>query len=248
MSALLISRQRCAGQEPIDAAAPRCYWRAESPCRLAHRLVPGLVAHGGQAELQRQVCRRRSLRQDLRVAQVEAPAERQPARRQDERGAAAELAGRSGDAHGGAHLGRKRIGPDERDPQRARTLALAGQRLGLWVQVGTGLGDDPRGVLGNDANIALRARQRALEVEHRPHERLGGKRLREHVAREAAADDVLGHGARALELDEDRFAGSPQPNVPAIDVRSTGIASRDQRAEPLGIADGARQGIVLDRF
>src|SRR2546428_9479373 len=54
-------------------------------------------------------------------------------------------------------------------------------------------------------------------------------------------------GARALELDEDRFAGSPQPNVPAIDVQSAGVASRDQRAEPFGIAHGARQWIVLDR-
>src|SRR2546425_1822866 len=54
--------------------------------------------------------------------------------------------------------------------------------------------------------------------------------------------------ARALVLDEDRFAGSAQPNIPPIDLRIAGITSRDQRAEPVGIADGAGQRIVLDRL
>src|SRR5215470_15086686 len=52
-------------------------------------------------------------------------------------------------------------------------------------------------------------------------------------------------GARALELDEYRFAGSAQPNVPPIGLRIAGVRSRDERAKPLGIADGAGQGIVL---
>src|SRR5438093_1537014 len=54
--------------------------------------------------------------------------------------------------------------------------------------------------------------------------------------------------ARALELDEQRFAGAPQADVPAIDPRIAGIANRDQRAQPLGIADRAGQRIVLHHF
>src|SRR5262249_10273795 len=54
--------------------------------------------------------------------------------------------------------------------------------------------------------------------------------------------------ARALVLDEHRFAGAAQAHVPAIELGILLVAGRDQRAEPLGIADGAGQGIVLDRF
>src|SRR5262245_18330107 len=52
-------------------------------------------------------------------------------------------------------------------------------------------------------------------------------------------------GARALELDESRFADLGNPDVPPIDLRIAGVMSRDERAKPLGIADGAGQGIVL---
>src|SRR5439155_556017 len=53
--------------------------------------------------------------------------------------------------------------------------------------------------------------------------------------------------ARALELDEDRFAVSPEPNVPPIDLRIARITRPDQRAESFGIADGPGQRVVLDR-
>src|SRR5262245_52315607 len=53
---------------------------------------------------------------------------------------------------------------------------------------------------------------------------------------------------RALVLDEDRFAVSPQPDVPPIELRIAGLSSRDQRAEPVGIADRAGERIVLDHF
>src|SRR5262245_62655062 len=53
--------------------------------------------------------------------------------------------------------------------------------------------------------------------------------------------------ARALELDEDRFACSPEPDVPAVALRIAGITSRDQGPQPVGVADGASQWIVLDR-
>src|SRR5262245_163677 len=52
----------------------------------------------------------------------------------------------------------------------------------------------------------------------------------------------------ALVLDEHRFARAAQPHVPVVELRVLGVAGRDQRAEPLGIADGAGEGIVLDRF
>src|SRR6185369_2959560 len=55
-------------------------------------------------------------------------------------------------------------------------------------------------------------------------------------------------GARALDLDEDRFAGAAQPNVPAIERGIRGIARRDQGSDPLRIPDRAGQGIVLDRL
>src|SRR6188474_1140174 len=54
--------------------------------------------------------------------------------------------------------------------------------------------------------------------------------------------------ARLLDLYEHRLAGAAQPDVPPVDLRMRGIARGDQRAEPLGIADGAGQGIVLDRL
>jgi len=41
--------------------------------------------------------------------------------------------------------------------------------------------------------LAFGLGQRALEVEHRPHECLGGERLSERVAREAPADEVHGY-------------------------------------------------------
>ena len=85
----------------------------------------------------------------------------------------------------------------QRHRQRARALPLAGQRLGRQAQIGTGRGDDARGLLGDDAGVAFGLGQRALEVEHRPYERVGGERLRERVAREAPADEVHGVGARA---------------------------------------------------
>src|SRR2546427_9035554 len=55
-------------------------------------------------------------------------------------------------------------------------------------------------------------------------------------------------GARALELDEDCFARSAQPDVPPIDLRILGVACGDQGAEPLGVGDRAGEGIVLDHF
>src|SRR2546425_4358001 len=54
-------------------------------------------------------------------------------------------------------------------------------------------------------------------------------------------------GARALVLDEDSFAGSPEPDVPPISLRIAGVAGRDQRAAPVGSTDGAGEGIVLGR-
>src|SRR4029450_4702578 len=51
----------------------------------------------------------------------------------------------------------------------------------------------------------------------------------------------------ALGLDEHRRAGAPQASVPAVGLRIAGIGGSDERAEPLGIADGAGQGIILDR-
>ncbi len=62
------------------------------------------------------------------------------------------------------------------------------------AQIATGRGDDARGLVGDDAGVSLGLGQRALEVEHRPHERVGGQRLRERVTREAPADEV--HGDR----------------------------------------------------
>ena len=55
-------------------------------------------------------------------------------------------------------------------------------------------------------------------------------------------------GARPLELEERRLAGSAQPDVPSIDLRILRVASRDQRAEPIGIADLPREGIVGDEL
>src|SRR5262245_26197443 len=55
-------------------------------------------------------------------------------------------------------------------------------------------------------------------------------------------------GARALELDEHRFAGAAQPDVPPIDPWIVGVGSRDERAESLDVADRAGQGIVLDQL
>src|SRR5512138_855143 len=52
-------------------------------------------------------------------------------------------------------------------------------------------------------------------------------------------------GARGLDLDEYCFAGPAQPHVPPIGLWILGVGSRDERAEPLGVADGAGQGIVL---
>jgi hypothetical protein len=79
---------------------------------------------------------------------------------------------------------------DQRNGQRARPLALGGQRLRRQAQIATGPGDDARGVLRNDADVALGEGERALEVEHRPHERLGGQRPGERVTREAPADEI----------------------------------------------------------
>ena len=83
---------------------------------------------------------------------------------------------------------------DQRNRQRAGALAFAGQRLGGQAQIRAGRGDDPRGLRRDDAGVGLGVGERALEVEHRPHERLGGQRLGERVAREAPADEV--HGDR----------------------------------------------------
>src|SRR5262249_59857025 len=54
--------------------------------------------------------------------------------------------------------------------------------------------------------------------------------------------------ARALVLDEHRFAGAAQAHVPAIEPGIFAVARCDQRAESFGIADGAGERIVLDRF
>src|SRR5262245_48286141 len=54
-------------------------------------------------------------------------------------------------------------------------------------------------------------------------------------------------GARALQLDEHRFAGAAQPDVPPINLWIVGVGSRDERAKPLEIADRAGEGIVLDQ-
>src|SRR5437667_2832531 len=50
----------------------------------------------------------------------------------------------------------------------------------------------------------------------------------------------------ASELDEDRFAGAAQSDIPPINLRILVVSGRDQRAETLGIADRAGEGIVLD--
>ena len=79
---------------------------------------------------------------------------------------------------------------DERHRERARALGLGGERVGRRAQVGADPGDDVRGLRRHDAGVGLGGGQRALEIEHRADERLGGQRLGECVAREAAADDV----------------------------------------------------------
>ena len=50
--------------------------------------------------------------------------------------------------------------------------------------------DEVGRVSGNEAGDGFGGGQRALEVEHRPHERLGGQRLSEGITREAAADEI----------------------------------------------------------
>ena len=70
---------------------------------------------------------------------------------------------------------------DQRNGQRPRPLRFGGQCLGLQAQVRTDLGDDPRRVLGDDADLRFGAGQSALEVEHGAHERLAGERLGERV-------------------------------------------------------------------
>ena len=138
-------------------------------------------------------------------------------------------------------------GFDQRNRQRAGLLALGGQRVGRQTQLRARGGDDPGGVRRDDTGVGLGGGQRALEVEHGAHERLGGERLDEGLAGEAAADDVHDPPPRTLGVDEHRLAAALQPDVPAIDRGIVRISRGDQRAEAVGIGERAGQGIVLDR-
>jgi hypothetical protein len=80
------------------------------------------------------------------------------------------------------------------EPERLLSAASAS---GDRPQIGAGLGDDLGGFRRYQTGFGLGAGERALEVEHRPHERLGGERPGERLAREAAADDVQGRRSRA---------------------------------------------------
>ncbi len=118
--------------------------------------------------------------------------------------------------------------------QRARPLPVAGQPLRCRAQLGTGGRDDARGLRGDDAGVAFGLGQRALEVEHRPHERVGGQGLHERVAREAPADEV--HG--------DRRPGVSTRGRPLRRFRAGGRPT-DRSSDPSG--RGSRSACEADR-
>ena len=85
-----------------------------------------------------------------------------------------------------------REGLDQRHRQRARPLALARDRFWRRPQIRARFRDDARGLGGNDAGVGFGLGERALEIEHRPHERFGRQRPSERIASEAPSDDVHG--------------------------------------------------------
>ena len=90
--------------------------------RRARSRRRGLVARRREAVVEHDAGGCRRLGEDLGIVEVEAAAEREPGRGEHERGAAAGLGGQPRHAHGGRHLGREALGPDERQPQRGGAL------------------------------------------------------------------------------------------------------------------------------
>src|SRR5437762_7890502 len=62
------------------------------------------------------------------------------------------------------------------------------------------------------------------------------------------AIDAPGSLGCALELEEDRLARSPQPDVPPIHLGILGVEGGDQRLEAIRIGDRAGEGIVFDHL
>ena len=131
-------RSSPAEDEPPDADRREDLGAAgEEPQRVVdHRAVTRLVRRGVERVAQRQVRRSGRLGQHLGVVELEAAAEREPARRQDEGAAAPALARERRDAHGRTRA-RGPLGPHERQPEHGRPLG----RGELVALAGGGVGD-----------------------------------------------------------------------------------------------------------
>ena len=95
--------------------------REQAPRSGVQRAVPAQITDGAEAVARRDGGGRRGLSQDLRILEVEATAEREPAGRQGEARAGADLGRVRRGPERGRGLGGEPIGPDEREPERDRS-------------------------------------------------------------------------------------------------------------------------------
>jgi hypothetical protein len=163
------------------------------------------VARGRQALVEHHAGGGRRLGEDLGILQVEAAAEREPARGEHERGPAAGLLRAGSDPHGGRGLGREALGPDERHPQRSGALLR-----------GAAHGGGGRGVVGERPAPQRGARRR------RPHHLVEGPL-------DALGDEVR---ERAREIEEELPARAlPTSSRPARPPCRTAVGEIDHVAQ-----------------